>query len=203
MKRSGFSIIEVMLALAVISIAMTGFLSLAASNVAAGKQTEQRYLGLELAKEGIEVVRNMRDTNWLIGCSYPGAADCRQWNSGLAQDKTYTAVPIFEYPDNKWSLSFVNTNIDACRDQGTCPVYKSEDFIYSGKNIGAKTEYSRLVEINQICTVTNECGGDGICVSGESCNFGVMGLQVLSHVRWLSRGQVRSINLEERLYNWK
>lgn len=203
MRRKAQSIIEVMLAIAVISMAMVGFLSLSANNVATGRESAMRNQAVLLAEEGIEVVRNIRDSNWLLGCSAPGAADCKQWNSGLSSGLNYRALPRFEYPTNAWTLQFLNSSFDLCASMGTCKIYQSVDNVYSNKNIGTATPFSRMVEINPICDDPLACGGDGICTSGLACPINTIGLQVISRVRWTEKGKTRNVVLEERLFNWR
>jgi Tfp pilus assembly protein PilV len=203
MKRKAQSIIEVMLAIAVISMAMVGFLSLSANNVTSGRESAMRNQAVLLAEEGIEAVRNIRDSNWLAGCSAPGAADCKQWNSGLSSALNYRALPQFEYPTNAWTLQFINATFDSCVIANTCKIYQSVDNIYSNKNIGTMTPFSRMVEINPICDDPLACGGDGICITNQVCPLYTVGLQVISRVRWTEKGKTRNVVIEERLFNWR
>jgi len=203
MRRPAQSILEVTLAISIISLAMVGFLSLATNNIRSGSESAKRNQALLFAEEGIEVVRNIRDSNWLAGCSAPGAIDCKQWNSGLSSGTNYRALPKFDYPNNAWVLEFVNMSFDMCVSASGCKIYRSVDNVYSNKNIGTATEYARMVEINPICADSLACGGDGICTSGLSCPGEVIGLQVVSRVRWTEKGKTRNVLLEERLYNWR
>lgn len=64
-SNSGFSIIEVMVAVGIISVGMMGVLSLMSQNVQVQAVTKNNLIASMLAQEGIELVRNIRDTNWL------------------------------------------------------------------------------------------------------------------------------------------
>ncbi|MBU4338645.1 prepilin-type N-terminal cleavage/methylation domain-containing protein, partial [Patescibacteria group bacterium] len=61
----GFTLIEVMAAVAVLSIGLIGGLTVITKNLSIISGGEDRIIAANLAAEGIELVRNVRDTNWL------------------------------------------------------------------------------------------------------------------------------------------
>jgi len=72
--NKGFSLAEVIIAIFVTIIGIIGAMSLitySISNVAIGKS---QIIAASLAQEGMEVVRNIRDTNWIEG---------EDWDDGL------------------------------------------------------------------------------------------------------------------------
>ena len=78
--RKGLSLIGVVVATAIVSGAMVGFLQ--QQNSLQIIQFEQEYamLGNLLASEGVELARGVRDTNFAPDNRYDG----RNWNSGLS-----------------------------------------------------------------------------------------------------------------------
>lgn len=84
-KRSkGFTIIEAFVAISVLLVAITGPLVLVSLSLKASFSAKEQMIGVLLAQEGIEYVRNKRDTNilagndWLdglSGASYCGGSD--------------------------------------------------------------------------------------------------------------------------------
>ncbi len=64
-KSSGFTLLEGIVAIGVISVGLAGALSLALSNLSSAQGNERRIVAANLAREGIEFVRNQRDSNWL------------------------------------------------------------------------------------------------------------------------------------------
>ena len=66
-KERGETLIEAMLAMAVILLALLGLLSLSSFNYLSSRETFNRNIALDLAREGIELARNVRDSNWLRG----------------------------------------------------------------------------------------------------------------------------------------
>lgn len=74
-KNVGFTMIELVIALFVLSVAITGVYNAFSIMVVATSQMSDRFTAAYLAQEGIEIVRNIRDNNWLQG---------NDWNNGLS-----------------------------------------------------------------------------------------------------------------------
>ena len=64
-SHAGFTLIEGIIAIGIISTAMLVGLGLAISNLTAAQANSDRIIAANLAREGIEVVRHIRDSNWL------------------------------------------------------------------------------------------------------------------------------------------
>ncbi|MBI2642190.1 MAG: prepilin-type N-terminal cleavage/methylation domain-containing protein [Candidatus Wildermuthbacteria bacterium] len=64
MKR-GFTLIEVFIAIAVLAIGIGGAFSLVRQTVSFAPNTTQKLTATYLAQEGLEIARNIRDTNFL------------------------------------------------------------------------------------------------------------------------------------------
>ena len=62
---AGFSIIEVIIALAIFAMAGIAVWTLAANSLKTARLGRQELVAANLAQEGIEIVRSMRDSNWL------------------------------------------------------------------------------------------------------------------------------------------
>jgi len=78
-KTKGFSLMEVIIAMAVIVTALITLIALISSVVSGLKPAEFKLTATNLAQEGLEIVRNIRDSNWL---SYKRAPE--NWRDGLA-----------------------------------------------------------------------------------------------------------------------
>ena len=61
----GFTIIELIIAIFVLSVAVVGIFSAFSIIVVLTSDTADRLTATYLAQEGMEIVRNIRDTNWL------------------------------------------------------------------------------------------------------------------------------------------
>ena len=74
--RHGFTIVEIITVLFVVSVGLIGVLSLIIKNIQSQTFNKQNLIAYQLAQEGIELTREVRDTNWKIGNSYnDGLAD--------------------------------------------------------------------------------------------------------------------------------
>jgi len=63
-NKKGFTLMEVMVAVSVIIIGLTAALGLIAFTISSGAQDKEKLIAINLAQEGIELVRNIRDNNW-------------------------------------------------------------------------------------------------------------------------------------------
>ncbi|MCD6148094.1 prepilin-type N-terminal cleavage/methylation domain-containing protein [bacterium] len=68
-KKRGFSLIELMVAIFFVSVALPGILLAISKTIAGTEDSTLRLRAIYLAQEGIEIVRNIRDTEWLKGAT--------------------------------------------------------------------------------------------------------------------------------------
>jgi type II secretory pathway pseudopilin PulG len=66
-KNSGQTLIETIVAIGLLTTGIIGGLSLAITAQGAAEDILNQIIATNLAREGVEVVRNIRDTNWIIG----------------------------------------------------------------------------------------------------------------------------------------
>lgn len=178
----GQSLLEAIFAIGLLLIAVTAILGLAISNTAGQSASELQLVANNLAREGIEVVRNVRDTNWL--------AD-QAWDTGLISDGT--AVPKFDPSTNTWTTDFTFN--------GPTTVYKSGGIYIQGGS-GQLTIYSRLLTLKNICQAAD--GTETIIAAGDACVASLkIGLKIESQVNWSERGRSHTVTLTDLLYAWK
>ncbi|OHA66878.1 MAG: hypothetical protein A3C04_02450 [Candidatus Wildermuthbacteria bacterium RIFCSPHIGHO2_02_FULL_45_25] len=80
--RKGFTLIEVIVAVGIITVGVVGVLSLVNQSLSLSTDLRNRIVATYLAQEGVELVRNMRDYNWL---------NVRPFYTGIAKtDATHT-----------------------------------------------------------------------------------------------------------------
>jgi type II secretory pathway pseudopilin PulG len=92
--QSGQTLIETITALFILSMALVAGLSLAIYSSMQSTNNRDRIIASNLAREGIELVRMLRDSNWLAAEDDPGADDLYETNGGC----TYDAVPANNRP---------------------------------------------------------------------------------------------------------
>jgi prepilin-type N-terminal cleavage/methylation domain-containing protein len=78
--KTGFTIIEIITVIMIIAVGMTGVLSLIVQNVRNQSINKNTFIAYQLAQEGVELIREVRDTNWRNG---------RAWDSRLSSGIYY------------------------------------------------------------------------------------------------------------------
>ena len=68
--KEGFSLVEILAVLFVIAMALLGIVSLINQNIQVQNINKNNLIASSLAQEGIELVRNNRDANWLNNRSF-------------------------------------------------------------------------------------------------------------------------------------
>lgn len=64
-KQSGFSLLEIVVAIFIIVMGMVGVVSLITQNIQVQYINRNNLIASQLAQEGLELIRNKRDKNWL------------------------------------------------------------------------------------------------------------------------------------------
>lgn len=77
--QRGFTLIETLVALVLVTVAMGPVFILATSSVNVASRIEHNLIASDLAQEGVEVVRNIRDTNWLTGAAFDNNLPTGTW----------------------------------------------------------------------------------------------------------------------------
>ena len=86
--KKGFTILEVLVTMLVITIGGLAAYAMVQQIVFSTFSSSYRLTAAYLAKEGIEIVRNIRDTNWL---------EEENWDNGLnSSDWEVCAIPKYE-----------------------------------------------------------------------------------------------------------
>jgi type II secretory pathway pseudopilin PulG len=78
-NQSGQTLIETMVAVFIMVMGITAALGLANYSLSSSTGIRKQIIGMGLAREGMEAVKNMRDTNWLNGVLSP---DCYSFATG-------------------------------------------------------------------------------------------------------------------------
>ncbi len=82
---AGFTLVEVLVSLLIFSIALTAIFYLLTNNLKNASLVKNNFIASGLVQEGIEVVRNIRDSDWhagsLFGTSIPDGNYRVQWSS--------------------------------------------------------------------------------------------------------------------------
>ncbi len=120
---AGFTLIEALVALVILSISIVPALILSSNLSEIASVAKNNLIAANLAQEGVEVVRAIRDTNWFNGVAF---------NTGLANGVYRT----------EW-------NSDALLSLGTNPPLKLGNGLYN-YSVGQDTVFKRTITLTNI-----------------------------------------------------
>jgi Tfp pilus assembly protein PilV len=101
-NQKGQSLVELLIAVGVITTGLVGTLMFAYGSLTAGKASSDRIIALNLLREGLEVSRNLRDDNWLAH---------KNFSDGFCDGSDCTSVSYFDVANKKWGLWAAPNNI--------------------------------------------------------------------------------------------
>lgn len=191
--KSGFTLLETVIALGVITAAVVGPVYLITRGIFSASFSKNKLIASNLAQEGIESVRAVRDNN--IICSFLGQSN---WNwlkssngsgsllgANQAADPTQTdSIQCGPDPGPKQTL--VNPRIS----NDCAPVLKLNAEGRYGYGGIQNTAFSRCL------TIAQAAAAEGNIPVSEI-------LEITSTVSWSERGNPFSIVLKEKIYDWK
>ena len=184
MNKKGQTLLEVMLAIGIMTFGIISIISLSITSSVMARRTSKELIATQLAREGIEVVHNKRDSNWL---AIEDGVALAKWYDNIYNVSDSTAVPVFNpvVPGGGWSIIFsptVATKI--CLNPDKVYIQKiNNNPCLTGY---LETPYRRLLTFTQIL---------------DGADF--VGLKVKSEVIWDDGGNSYSKILEENIYDWK
>ena len=129
MRSKGFTILEVMTAIFILTVGVGAALSLMNQTLATGSVIEQRLIASYLAQEGIEIVRNIRDSTWLEKRS----GIVISWNN-------YLGI-------GEWEADYDSLSLTAYTDT---PLYIQTNGFYGYGVVDAQTIFKRKITIAEV-----------------------------------------------------
>lgn len=212
-KDEGFTLIEVVITLAVFTIGIVASFSLAIANLNNARDNFNRVLATNLAREGIELIRSTRDSNWLRTedneiCGTAPADYICNWDEGLKEDFVY--MDYLDTTPVSYSNCAVGSSMSACLNtcvgDGECGLYQNVDnyYVHDGTNARFTGMY-RLIKIGTICqnnTTGEERIGDG-SLSCTALTETKIGIEAISNVQWGDRSMDNTVEIRETFYNWR
>ncbi len=172
-NNSAFTLVELMVAIAIITTSMVAIFSLIIQNIQVQKVNKDIFTASMLAQEGVELVRSVRDENWLT------EAD-GVWDGIDEADDTFS----IDYNFN------INRTPNTPSDVGARLYLNGNNFYDHTAVDGTPTQFYRLITITPSGVDTDRDGNDDF-------------VSVSSKVQWMRNGNPKSYIAETLLYDWR
>ena len=148
-KNSGFTMIEMLIAVFIFTVALTALMSIASRGLRTANQAQKQVVGNYLALEGIEIVRNMRDKSFLALNTSNNRFDNIFETNGcrIGVDECHVV------------LNSTGVVLEPCPEE-ECTIYYSEDqSTYRNNQHNSTyipTEYTRTITLTESATNSSE-----------------------------------------------
>jgi len=227
------SLVELVIVIGIAVTAMTAILVLFGSSFIISQESSDRTRALNLAREGVEVVRNLRDGNWLKRqrnelVSAGGGGVVYEWDEGLALTGTYAVRFDARFEDVPSGDDILiglypldDADIETCMNDSACRL----SVITDNPNInepapGAETPIGLIVPdqfvqdidmTGAVLTPTifhrmvriEHIQGIEPTSPPNRDEDDIAHIRVISQVAWRERREIRRVEVEEWLYDWQ
>lgn len=177
--EKGFTIVELIITIFILSIAILGVFGAFSMMLILTSTSSDRLTAAYLAQEGMEIIRNIRDTNWI---EMRGGSEI-PWDDGFSTCKNTSGCQV----------DYTTTNEEIISSSSGEKLQKDPNNFYSYQG-GTPTKFTREIKI--ICLPTGDCSSDYI-------------MKVSVEVSWEEKpnilnptGYPGGIKVEDTLYNW-
>ena len=193
-KVSGFTLVETLVAISIFSVSILSLMSVLANGIANTSYAKEKMIATYLAQEGIEYMRNLRDTHMLYDDSSGNSNGWQKFNDQLTGPLGIPSCNATN--DSSHSCYFDDQSVDYTNPTkpienititpcGTaCPelLYKSSTGRYNYDSSGTPSGYTRKIQMTHIP------GSDET--------------KIFSTVFWTQGSGSHSVTLSETLFNW-
>ncbi len=150
--EKGVTFIELMVTIFIVMFGITGSIALMQRTISSGRTSSLRFQAAYLAQEGVELVRNVRDTAWV---------ENRDWFSEISTP-----------PASYYTISYNSNDLMSLGDKR---LYQGTDDRYSHHFSGTESPFEREIKLS-LCPegTINECvevrsivswdGGDNLII---------------------------------------
>ena len=178
--HKGFTLIETLFAILIFSTALVSLMTIAGKGISATNTAREQVVAHYLAQEGLEVARNVRDTNFLATTA---------WDAGFSS--CTTTVPckvVYGSGLQTPTLAALGTPCNGVQAGSGCIVGTSNNsFVdFNGSNPSA---YTRIVTAVPVTPTPPQTDPDEYMVS--------------STVRWTSKTIGRMVTLKTLVKKWQ
>lgn len=178
MPLTGFTLIETLVAIAILTIAMVGPFYAVKTALSLSYVARDQLIASSLAQEGIEYVRSIRDNNYLNG---------RAWTDGLSSYTCYTnPIRFCTLDPSKGDIHTDSPDHSAMQSYafGSIPFLMLNNahlYTHQSGNGAVPTRFKRYVQFQ--------------AMSPDE-------VRVVVSVTWTTFGSTYTVRLQDSLHNW-
>lgn len=173
--QAGLSLLGTLLAAFLLATTAVAVSHLVARTQRASASSRERIIATAIGREGLELVRAVRDTNWFLQPS-----DARPWTFGLCSDMN--GNEFFEKREFTLDAKTVR-QLDPVGDGESAQLYVAGNGEWIHESTSHATPYQRLLSVD--------------------CSDKDVSMLVSAQVTWPGRdGNDRQWTVRERLYDW-
>lgn len=181
-RQKGFTLVETLVAIAILSAAIAGPLVLSIKNIGTANTSQDQLVAFYLGQEVIEYVRNVRDTN-LIGKNLDDTNF--DWLKGLKDPCVSDDMSKTCYIDVA-STADEDEIVVSCN--GACPNLKLKDNVYGYDYSGSPTPFIRTVKITSPVDKNDDEAQVDVTMTWKS-KYG--------------KDKLKTMKLQDHIFNWR
>lgn len=132
-NKLAFSLLETIVVLFIVSVGLVSILSLTVDSVRAQNLNKNSFVAYRLAQEGLELIKNVRDSNFIQNSSTTPVA----WNLGIEGTATST----------KYKVDYVSTTPIIITGMSDARLRLDTNNFYLHNDIYPNSIFSRLISI--------------------------------------------------------
>lgn len=189
-SHRGQTLLELLTALFVLGLVLVGALALTNSNFRLEGIGSSRLVATNLAREGVELARSIRDSNWLAGRAFDDGLSDADHCAGITGTANQPFVDHFSFQE--------------CKDifDTSFQLYQSADGrFFSDAALGSPVQIFRNIRLDPICldaSNSESINSNALCDPDTK-----IGIQVKGEVGWYYAGQKMTALVTEQLYDWQ
>lgn len=191
-RRSAFTLIELIIGITILVLGLTSIFSLALFSINLNQENTRRLQAVELAREGIEAMRNIRDSNWKN--NYPFHEGAALWGASFSSPMVLKVSPLREPGGAPWKLETV-----PAATENNCRLYEmpvEEVALLTHEQVpdGNPSRFSRCLVVQPVELIGNQL--QDVSGPGEI-------VEVTAVVFWQENSGEKKIELSAVLSDWK
>lgn len=171
--NKSFTLIETLVAIAILLVAVTAAMTLSFQSIRSASLIKNKFIASMLAQEGVELVKNQRDSNFI---------DNKDWLCDIETAPGCTGNPCGSANGCQAILNPANGKVRFASCTRGCDLMKINNDYFYGYLGGSETVFRRRILVNEIV------------------NDREAGVTVI--VEWPERFSTQSVTIVGHIFNW-